>query len=426
MPDKIGRYKIIRLLGRGGMGQVWLAKDPFINREVAVKTTLGAPPKDPERLERFYETFFREAQAAGMLSHPNVVYVYDAAVEVDRCFMALEYVDGPTLKGYCQKDRLLPYKTVVNIVYQCAKGLYYAHEKGVTHRDIKPANIMIDQKKGVAKICDFGIAALEGLTMMEKKGQSAMTLGYASPEQLSGKTVTRQSDLFSLGVVLYELLTGHKPFEASTELGVIYKATTQPPTPIVQYRPDVPPPLIQIVARAMEKNPAQRYQSGREMAQDLSAYFAHLKTLEKEIGDEEKYHTLKRIDFFRDFSSKELAEVAHVTQWVDFRDGDSIIEEGTIQECFYIIVAGGVNIMKKGKVLARLNPGDYFGEMAYIGKTARTADAMAAGPTVLLRVDPTVIDQTSVNTQLRFLRIFTRTLMQRLAYTSEQFAGVSE
>lgn len=417
-PDKIGRYSVLRELGRGGMGIVWLARDPFIGRHVAIKTTLSSPPKDPKKLEKFYSTFFIEARAAGNLTHPNIVYVYDAAVESDHCYLVLEYVDGPTLKDYCRGEKLLPIKSVINIIYQCAKGLYYAHRKGVVHRDIKPGNIMISKKKSMAKLCDFGIAALEGLGD-DAKSDAAMTLGYASPEQLAHKLYNHQTDIFSLGVVMYELLTGHKPFSADTEIGIVYKTTNEPPTPLTEYRDDVPDELERILNKALEKDMTRRYQNGQELAQDLSSYFASLKTVEKKLNKAEKHHALMRLDFFKEFTAAELDEVATISLWVDFPDNAPIISEGAVQDCFYIIVSGGVKISKRGTVLAELGPGDYFGEMAYLGKTSRTADAHAVGHTILMRVDPTVIDEASVNTQLRFSRIFIRTLIQRLAQTTE-------
>ena len=334
IPEKIGRYKPVRLLGRGGMGVVWLALDPFIGRSVAIKATLTPPPTDPEELEQFNNNFFREAHGAGRLSHPNIVYVYDATVDQDKCYLVLEYVDGPTLKKLCRRENKLPAKTVINIIFQCAKALYYAHQNGVIHRDIKPANIMIDRKKKQAKITDFGIAALEGLTRLEKRGQTALTIHYASPEQLARKPLNAQTDIFSLGVVMYELLTGARPFEAETEIGAVYKITHEPPTPIKNFRDDLPEALEKIVYKALEKDLSARYLDCRELAADLSQYFIDLTKTEKEISLAEKHHALKRIAFFKDFSPLELDEVAGFTRWVDFNDEETIIIEGDIQDFF--------------------------------------------------------------------------------------------
>lgn len=419
IPEKIGRYEIVREVGRGGMGVVWLATDPFIDRNVAIKTTLVPPPRDVSESDKFYKVFFNEAKAAGKLAHPNIVYVHDANIEENLCYMVLEYVDGPTLKDYCKKEKLLPVKTVVNIMYQCAKALYYAHNRGVIHRDVKPGNIIISRDEGVAKITDFGIAALEGMSGSFGQLDAKITVHYASPEQLAKRVVTHQTDIFSLGLVMYELLTGRRAFEAETEVGIAYKIMNQPHMPLKAYRDDIPIELERILSRMLGKDLASRYRNGRELAQDLSAYFAHLKSLEREINTEEKHHALKRIEFFKEFSANELDEITQVTQWVDYPHGASIITEGDVHDHFYIIISGGVRIKKREKTLALLEAGDYFGEMAYLGKTTRTADVEAVGHTVLMRVDPTVIDNTSINTQLRFCKIFSRTLIQRLARTSE-------
>lgn len=419
LPEKIGRYQVERELGRGGMGVVYLARDPFIGRYVAVKTSLTPPPKEPEDLRKFQYVFFNEAHAAGKLAHPNIVYLYDACVELDRCYLVLEYVDGHNLSEYCQGDNLLPIEKVVNIVYQCAKALDHAHRKDVIHRDIKPRNIMIDDK-GVAKITDFGIAAVEGpFSSLEAAGSPAASLFYSSPEQLRRKILNHQTDLYSLGVVMYELLTGAKPFNADTEVGLFFKITNEKPLPIREHREDLPEPLVRIVNKAMASDLSERYRSGRQIAWELSAYYDHLRHLEDTINMEEKLHAIKQIGFFKDFTSNELAEVFEVTQWVTYPDRASIITEGALEDCFYIIISGRVRVSKRGLTIRILEAGDCFGEMAYMAKTARTADVEAVGDTALMRVNPTVIDQTSVPTQLQFYRVFATILVRRLIDTSE-------
>jgi eukaryotic-like serine/threonine-protein kinase len=417
MPEKFGRYQVERELGRGGMGIVYLARDPFIGRQVAVKSTLNPPPKDPAELRVFQAQFFNEAQAAGKLAHPNIVYLHDACVEVDRCYLVLEYVAGVTLKGYCRPGHQLPVETVVNIIYQSAKALDHAHSKEVIHRDIKPSNIMITPR-GVAKITDFGIAAVEGPSSFHAQ-RGVASVCYSSPEQLRENILNHQTDLFSLGVVMYEMLTGVKPFEAESDVALFFKITKEEPLPLNHYRQDLPESLQRIVDKAMQKDLSERYKTGRQMAWELSAYFDHLRRLEDETNMEEKFHAIKKINFFKDFRYEELAEVIDVTQWVTFEDQAFIIAEGAIEDCFYIIVDGQVRVSKRGKVIRILRAGDCFGEMAYMGKTTRTADVEAVGKTSLMRVNPTVIDQTSKATQLQFYRVFATTLVQRLIETSD-------
>ena len=190
------------------------------------------------------------------------------------------------------------------------------------------------------------------MTRLEKRGQTALTIHYASPEQLARKPLNAQTDIFSLGVVMYELLTGARPFEAETEIGAVYKITHEPPTPIKNFRDDLPEALEKIVYKALEKDLSARYLDCRELAADLSQYFIDLTKTEKEISLAEKHHALKRIAFFKDFSPLELDEVAGFTRWVDFNDEETIIIEGDIQDFFYIIISGQVRIFKK-----KPNPG---------------------------------------------------------------------
>ena len=417
MPHKIGRYLVTKKLGRGGMGVVYLAQDPFIDRLVAIKVTLASSPKDPEKFERFQQVFFNEARAAGKLMHPNIVSVYDAMVENDRCYLVMEYVDGSTLKEYCREKKSLPLDEVVRIIFQCAKGLDYAHQNSVIHRDIKPGNIMISTKDD-AKISDFGIATVVGASDLARPDSFAGSVFYMSPEQLRNEPQTPQSDLFSLGVVMYELLTGTKPFEADTDYATFFKIANVEPEPVKKHRRDVPESLERIVVRALEKDLAKRYQTGLQLASELSASFDHMRHLEEEINFEEKYNALKKLDFFKDFTSSELAEVLNATQWLKHEANSTIITEGDIEDCFYIIVAGKVIVEKRGMNLNTLRQGDCFGEMAYRGNITRSANVTAVRDTILIRINGSVIDQTSINTQLRFHKVFSKTLIQRLTHTS--------
>ena len=418
IPEKIGRYLVTREVGRGGMGVVYLAQDPFIDRLVAIKVTLASASKDPQRFEEFQRVFFNEARAAGRLMHPHIVSVYDAMVEKDRCYLVMEYVDGATLKERCRGKALLPFDKVVRIVFQCAKGLDYAHHNGVIHSDIKPSNIIVS-KTGDAKISDFGIATVEGASGLPRGDSLAGSVHYMSPEQLGNAPLTPQSDFFSLGVVMYELLTGTKPFEADTDYATFYKIANLQPRPLKQHRPDVPESLERIVLRALDKDPSKRYRSGLQLASELSASFDHLRYLEEELNFEEKYNALKRLDFFKDFTSGELSEVLDAIQWLRHDATSTIITEGDIEDCFYIIVAGKVIVKKRGRYLSTLRRGDCFGEMAYRGNTTRTATVEAVRDTILIRINGLVIDQMSINTQLRFHKVFTKTLIERLAHTSD-------
>ncbi len=417
IPQKIGKYKVIKEIGRGGMGVVYLARDPFIKRPVAIKTAISDTAGDPKALARLQQQFFNEAQAAGKLDHPHIISVYDAAVENDQCYIVMEYVDGETLKKYCDKGSLLPVKRVVEIVFKCAKALDYAHRQGVIHRDIKHSNIMIS-KKGEVKITDFSIAMVEASDSTQPVGLVG-SVRYMSPEQLREDTLTPQTDLFSLGVVMYELLAGAGPFPGESAHAVIYKIINEEPVPLSRQRSGIPKSLEAIVTRVLEKEPEKRYQTGIEFASKLSVAFSHLRLSDKEIGQQEKFNALKRIKFFKDFTAPELEEVIKASIWTKFSVDKHIITEGGIDDSFYIIVSGKVMAKKQGKPLAVLESGDCFGEMAYLGKTERTASIVALSDVMLMKINASLMDQASSNTQLRFYKVFVTTLIKRLTKTSE-------
>jgi len=272
--ERLGRYRILGELGRGAMGVVYRASDDVLNRKVAIKTINMAA--DPEERTEYERRFYQEAKAAGSLNHPNIVTIYDLGQAGDVVYMAMEYIEGTELRDLLVRGRI-EIATAIDIVAQVAEGLAFAHERGVIHRDVKPANIMV-VPDGPAKIMDFGIARMRS---SEVKTQTGMLLGspkYMSPEQLLGSEVDHRCDIFSLGVVLYEAVTGAPPFSGSDISQIMYQiVNTIPPAPSVVNR-RAPAMLDRILAKAMAKDPAARYQQARELAADLRACRAQLPT----------------------------------------------------------------------------------------------------------------------------------------------------
>ncbi|MCX5854613.1 MAG: serine/threonine-protein kinase [Deltaproteobacteria bacterium] len=263
----LGRYEVSKELGRGAMGTVYLGKDPKINREVAIKT-LRYEEIDEEQIEEVKKRFFREAEAAGKLSHPNIVTIYDVGEDYEIAYMAMELLDGSDLAKYCQKENLLSSGDVVRVISSVASALDYAHSNGVVHRDIKPANIMV-LKNGDIKVTDFGIARV----MTSSKTQTGVVLGtpsYMSPEQIAGQKVDGRSDLFSLGVVFYELLTGEKPFQGDSIATLMFNITTASPAPIKELLPQLPDCYVQIIEKLLSKDKDARYQQGRDLVRDIA------------------------------------------------------------------------------------------------------------------------------------------------------------
>jgi CHASE2 domain-containing sensor protein/tRNA A-37 threonylcarbamoyl transferase component Bud32 len=265
----LGRYEIIKELGSGSMGKVFLGKDPRINRDVAIKT-LRYEEIDAEEIAEIKSRFFREAEAAGKLSHSNIVTIYDVGEDYDIAYMAMELLDGNDLTKYCHKENLLPLPEVIRAVSCVAAALDYAHASGVVHRDIKPANIMILHNREI-KVTDFGIARV----MDASKTQTGIVLGtpsYMSPEQIAGQKVDGRSDLFSLGVVLYELLSGRKPFAADNLATLMYNITSVAPVPLKEIIHDMPDKVVTIAEKLLVKDPALRYQTGKELIDDLELW----------------------------------------------------------------------------------------------------------------------------------------------------------
>ena len=267
--ERFGRYEILSELGRGAMGVVYQARDPKINRVVAVKTiSMAGQPAHEER--EYRERFFREAEAAGRLSHPGIVTIFDVGEEPETRapYIVMEFVGGQSLdKLLARDDHKLPLETALQLTLELAEALDCAHGQGVVHRDLKPANILITED-GHAKIADFGVAKLN-LAHHTLAGRVLGTPAYMSPEQLNGETVDGRSDLFSLGVVLYTVLTGYRPFQGNSALTVSFKVVNREPVPATVLDTDLPAALDYIIGRAMAKDPAQRYQRGMEMVLDV-------------------------------------------------------------------------------------------------------------------------------------------------------------
>jgi serine/threonine-protein kinase len=265
----LGRYEVERELGKGAMGAVYLGKDPKISRVVAIKTMALSQEFEDDELEEVKERFFREAETAGRLTHPNIVTIYDAGEEHDLAYIAMEFLKGSDLTKYIKTDALLPLKQVLSLIHRSAEGLDYAHRNNVVHRDIKPANIMWDPETDSLKITDFGIARITD-SSKTKTGMVLGTPSYMSPEQLAGKRVTGQSDIFSLGVMLFQMVTGQLPFSGDSMATLMYKIANEPHPAPESINPAVPRCVTVIINRAMDKDIEKRYKSGRQMADDIA------------------------------------------------------------------------------------------------------------------------------------------------------------
>lgn len=419
-PSKISKYEIKRTIGKGTMGTVYEAYDPFVQRPVAVKVAHMPSSEDAQMAQRRRESFFAEVYSAGRMHHPSVVAVYDAGQEDDYLYIVMEYVDGETLQEYVVGKRVLTTTQVIDAMYQCAKGLAYVHRQGVIHRDLKPGNIMLS-RDGEIKIMDFSIAhfdmgdgnapAVEGSPM------------YLAPELLSSeKRLVEQSDIYSLGAVMYALLARRPLYKASSLDSLIYQITNIEPDSLSFLRPDLPQQVIDIVEKCLKKIIYERYETAEHLAMVLSRSYGRLRGVGQRIDMQEKWTTLRYLNFFKNFSDDEISEVVDAAEWMDFSKGEIILTEGEIETAFYIITKGGVEVKKGGNIIGTMSQGDCFGEIAFITQEPRQASIYARTDVTLMRVSSSLLEKASVETQLRYYRVFLDNLISRLSHANEKLA----
>ena len=424
--DKIGKYKVVRVLGSGATSTVYLAIDPFSKQQVAIKLFDLGMLRDPDRAKIYRKLLMTEASLAGKLTHPHIAKILDAAMEDDLNYVVMEYVEGTTLEQYAEVDTLLPINTIAEIIYKCCKALEYAQHQGVIHRDIKPANILL-QGESEIKISDFGSAAVQNQHTTQVSGVGSPA--YMSPEQVKELKLTHQTDIYSLGVVMYKMLTGKLPFDASNNVSMIYHIINIEPSPPSSFRPEMPPELDRIVMRAMEKDTAKRYQTWEEFANDLVGFTSHSapskkdskndskKDSRKEILDTEKFETLRSLAFFKNFNDVELWEVLRVSEWRKVPKSEYILHDGESGSSFYVIGQGTVRVTKQGRLLSLLHRGDCFGEMAHLLERdfKRSTDVIAKSDVVLIEISPDVLTHATPGCRLQFGDAFLRMLVKRLS-----------
>ena len=409
----IGRYQILKKIGQGSVGAVYLGKDPYIERQVAIKVYRLPDDTSPEEIEAYKKSFFVEAQSAGRLMHPNIVTIYDADQQQDFCYITMEYIDGSTLEKFCKPDNLLPIEMVLKIIFNVCKGLEYAHQNEVIHRDIKPSNIILSLS-GQVKITDFSIAYI-------KRGHSTLVKGlfgspsYMSPEQVKEEFITERNDLFSLGSVLYELLVGKKAFEGENEYSIMFKIVNDDPPPILELKPELPKTFGDILSKALAKNPSQRYQCSMDFAYDLRLALRSLKEAPKETHDSELLSYIQDLPFFNNFAESQINEILSASNLVKVEKDKTIIQEGEIDDSFYILISGQVLVQTGTEEVAVLEKGQCFGEMAYLTGEARSATIITKEECIFLKFSSTLLNGLSEAIQLLFFKNFTQTIIKRLS-----------
>ena len=410
---QVGKYDIQRALGKGTTGTVYLAKDTFTGKEVALKTIEPEVFRDPEFGTVYRSQFLNEASLAGKLRHPHIVSILDAVVGEDSGHIAMELVLGGDLSQHAKPGTLLPVPDVLQIAFKCCGALDYAAKEGIVHRDIKPANIMIAGGTEI-KIADFGAAVLKKSQVMQTAALGSPY--YMSPEQVQGKPLTFHSDIYSLGVVIYELLTGTRPFLAENIDALLAKILKSDAVPPSELRPGLPKALDLVVLRALKKDPVQRYRTWPEFAVELSKV-GELVLPADSIPDSEKYVALKRVAMLAPLADSELWELARAGKWSRIPKGRSVVQEDQKGRSFFFLAKGEAKVIKNRKLLNMVNGGECFGEMAYIGggEQPRHATVEAMSELLLAEFEPAALEKMSLGAQLHLTRALVRNVTDRLA-----------
>lgn len=419
----LGRYQLRRIIGRGSTSTVWLAWDPQEQREVAIKCIDPDVLNDRARGRLQRALLQNEASLANKLQHPHIAAVHDAMICEDHAWLAMEYVSGGTLEAHTQRPGLLPVDRIVELVFKCTRALDYACQLGVTHRDIKPANILLT-RNGDVKLTDFGAALFiaNERTQVEGVGSPA----YMSPQQVREMPLNHQTDIYSLGVVLYQLLAGELPFQASNKYSLVYQIIHVEPPPPSAFRPGLPPALDAVVARAMHKDVALRYANWPEFTHDLAQAFRNrrLKLREDEGGDAENFRLLRTLTFFNDFSDVELWEVARFARLERLAPGTMLMKDGELGERLYVLVEGELAVCKSGRTLTILGSGECCGEMSVIARDRklRANDVQASTDSLLFAIEGDRIRRASETCRMRFYEALLQVLATRLSSANIRLA----
>ena len=421
--ERLKRYDIIRPIGVGGMGRVFLAMDKIIRRPVAIKifSLEGLPGSEPSK-EKVMRDFFLETQTAGALLHPNIVVIYDVGKKRDLLYIVMEFVYGKTILAH-QRSSPFSIKKAVEVVYELALALDYAHSKGVIHRDIKPENIILSVQ-GITKITDFGIARFR----RNLRGQQLSVVGssrFMAPEQILRREQDHRVDIYKLGVVLFELITRHTAFKGSSPEEIMTRICTESCPPPGRINPQVPRELDLIVCRCLEKSPARRFQRSKDLS-DALAEFLRTGTHEGISPNGELVHGLKKFEMFSLFSDQEIQELVKAGDFVTCPAGKYIIEENETDSNFFVLLEGNVMVVKGARILSHFLPGACFGEIGAFARQRRTAGVLAQEDCKLLRINALLFKELDPLLQLKMLHIVLRNMASLVISLDSEIMKLTE
>jgi serine/threonine protein kinase len=419
--ERIGKYNLTARLGKGASGTVYRALDTFTGTEVALKVLdsnlFGRQGMD----EVVRRQFMNEASLAGRLQHPHIAAILEASIDEKSGYIAVEYVPGGDLSRAVLPEGLLPIQDVLEIAFKCCGALDYAHRQGIIHRDIKPANLMRADGTSI-KIVDFGAALLA--SPMHTQLQEVGTPSYMSPEQVrGGGELSFQSDMFSLGVVLYGLFTGKRPFNGRTVQELLANIVeNDPPLPSI-VRPELDRAVDRIVMRMLRKKAEARYPDWAELAFDL-AELGRFSVYVKEIPDHEKFTALRSFRPMEHMNDAEIWELVHASTWVRVPAQTTIMKEGDTGAELLCLASGEVKVVKQGRLLNVLRSGSYLGEMAHVkaGQIPRQATVETLTDALIAEFRPGAMKKLSINCQLQLSLSLLKTVVERLAFADERIA----
>ena len=429
-PARIGKYRVLRALGAGATSEVFLCRDDFKERDVAVKRVRPGALADADHQRLLTRFFDAEAALVGRLQHPNVVQLYDAVADPAQPYVVMEYVPGTTLRSYCRTDQLLPLDQVVEIGFKCAMALGYVSRQGLIHRDVKPANLLAITHGGAVtdvKVSDFGSVLNLGADTTQVFGVGS--LAYMAPEQLEGGALDARADIYSLGAVLYHLIAGRPPFEAQAQSVLVTQIVTATPEPLTGLRTGVEPALDAVIQRALAKDPADRHADWDAFAQALSALVANRQVPRGQrqgVLDSERFNLLRTLEFFSHFGDVELWEVVHRATWRRYPLGHLIYRKGEEGNTFHIIAAGAVDVHRGGQRVAHLGAGTSVGEMVYLAPNPElrrhSTDVIVVEPATTISFTPDAMARLGAGCRHLFDEAFIRVLVRRLHVAHEALA----